>query len=218
MPNEPSAPRNVVPPDDELNAAFTPYIVAVGEVVNSWNKLQEQLNLVFVAISGMPKDMATSIWHSLRSDSLQRDMLLAAIAAIPQDGRLAIILSNLTTLVKHANELAPDRNNAIHAPVSLALDNGKLVPFPVHFHGNRLAKRLLDKNIILEFNRCRDEANVLKEYADKIETALRFPSYALPDKPALLDPSPTGTRASNPDRQTRKARRKRQSQSPPSID
>jgi hypothetical protein len=125
------------------------------------------------------------IWHSLRSDSLQREMLLAAIAAIPQDGRLAIILSNLTTLVKHANALAQDRNNAIHAPVSLALDNGKLVLFPVHFHGNRLAKRLLDKNIILEFNRCRDEANVLKEYAEKIETALRSPSYALPDKPAL---------------------------------
>jgi hypothetical protein len=215
MPNEPSAPPNVVPPDDELNAAFTPYIVAAGEVVNSWNKLQEQLNLVFAAITGMPKDMATSIWHSLRSDSLQRDMLLAAIAAVPHDGRLAIILSNLIALVKHANALAQDRNNAIHAPVSLAIGNGKLVPFPVHFHGDRLAKRLLGKNIILEFNRCRDETNVLKEYAEKIETALKFPSYALPDKPALLDASPTGIRASNPDRQARKARRKRQPQSSP---
>jgi hypothetical protein len=215
MPNEPSAPPNVVPPDDELNAAFTPYIVAAGEVVNSWNKLQEQLNLVFAAITGMPKDMATSIWHSLRSDSLQRDMLLAAIAAVPHDGRLAIILSNLIALVKHANALAQDRNNAIHAPVSLAIGNGKLVPFPVHFHGDRLAKRLLGKNIILEFNRCRDETNVLREYAEKIETALKFPSYALPDKPALLDASPTGIRASNPDRQARKARRKRQPQSSP---
>src|SRR5438067_1768160 len=74
-----------VPSDEALDAAFKPYIKAAGEVVNAWNKMQEQLNLVFVEVTGMSKDMATSIWHSMRSDSLQRDMLLAAVDAIPQD-------------------------------------------------------------------------------------------------------------------------------------
>ena len=204
-----------VPSDEAFDAAFEPYIKAAGEVVNAWNKMQEQLNLVFVEVTGMSKDMATSIWHSVRSDSLQRDMLLAAVDAILQDEdpkkrdtRMERILADLTDLVKHANKLAEDRNNAIHAPVSLAIDNGRLVPHPVHFHGNRLAKRLIGKNIILEFNRCHDEAKALREYADKIQTAFAFPSYTLPDRAALLDPLPIENRESNPDRQGRKARRK----------
>jgi hypothetical protein len=203
MTDKPSAPSAVVPGDDELNAAFAPYITAAGEVVNAWNKLQEQLNLVFVAVTGMPKDMATAIWHSVRSDRVQRDLLLAAIDAAAKgkwaDTRVDRASDDVSALVKHANTLAQDRNNAIHAPVSLSIDDDKkLVPFPVHFHGNRLAKRLLGKNIIVEFNRCRDEAIILKEYAEKIETALNHPSYAWPDRPALLKPP-----RKKPDKQSR---------------
>jgi hypothetical protein len=73
------ASQSVFNPDD-VDRAFAPYITAAGEVVNAWNKLQEQLCLVFVALTGMPKDMATAIWHSARSDAIQRDMLAAAIA------------------------------------------------------------------------------------------------------------------------------------------
>lgn len=186
-----SAP-SAVPPDDDLNAAFAPYIEAAGEVVNAWNRLQEALKGVFAAITKMPRDMAYAIWHSSRSDSSQREMLRAAIAATSDDepwmARLPDAKRDLMLLLQKAGKTGQTRNDAIHAPISLALDGGKLVVIPVYFNGNPRAENLKDKDIISEFNRCRDEAYILKEFADKAQTAINFPSYAWPDKPALLIP------------------------------
>jgi hypothetical protein len=193
-------PKAVVPPDDVLNDAFAPYITAAGAVVNAWNKLQEQLNKVFIAITGMPRDMASAIWHSARCDGLQRQMLSAAIAATPDDrwsGRLSSARDDLRALIRVANKLAEDRNDAVHAPVSLAIDNGRLIPIPAYFHGNPRATRLKGEDILSEFERCRETANILREFSEKIETALNFPSYAWPERPALLDPPPKKERVRN---------------------
>jgi hypothetical protein len=195
----------VVPDDDELEAAFAPYTQAAGEVINAWNKLQEQFNRLFVALTAMPRDMATAIWHSARCDSLQRQMLTAALAATPDEkwtGRLSAGKDDIRALIRCASDLAEDRNDAIHAPVSLAIDGAKLVPIPVYFNGNPRAKRLKGKDILVEFRRCRDTANLLREFAEKVETALSFPSYAWPDKPALLIPSPKKNRVRNQGRQS----------------
>jgi hypothetical protein len=210
MTDQPSA---TVPSYDALEAAFAPYITAAGEVVNAWNKLQKQLSLVFVATTGMPKDMATAIWHSVRSDAVQRDMLNAAIVETNPDiwkGRLSSAKDDLERLLKVANKLSKARNDAIHAPVALAIDNGKLIPFPNYFHGNPRAKNLKGKDIVTEFRRLRDNANTLREFAEKAETALNHASYAWPDRPALLEPPPKKNPEGNPDRQARKEWRQHQ--------
>jgi hypothetical protein len=188
----PQSPPSAIPPDEDLEAAFAPYIRAAGEVVNAWNRLQETLKDVFATITKMPRDMAFAIWHSSRSDSLQRDMLRAAIAATgdnePWVIRLPNAKSDLLLLLQKAGKIGEIRNDAIHAPVSLALDGGKLIIIPFYFNGNPRAKNLQNKDIVAEFERCRDEAYVLKEFAEKAETSINFPSYAWPDKPALLIP------------------------------
>ena len=184
--------QSAVPPDDALKAAFAPYIEAAGEVVNAWNRLHETLKDVFAAVTKMPREMAYAIWHSCRSDSLQREMLRAAIAATsdkePWVVRLPEAKSDLMLLLQRASKTGEIRNDAIHAPVSLALDGGKLVIIPVYFNGNPRAEKLKDKDIVAEFKRCRDDASILQEFAEKAVTAINFPRYPWPDKPALLIP------------------------------
>jgi hypothetical protein len=80
---------SAAPSDHEgLTAVIAPYIQAAGEVVHAWNRLQEALKEVFATVTKMPRPMAYSIWHSLRSDLSQRDMLRAAISALPDDDLL----------------------------------------------------------------------------------------------------------------------------------
>jgi hypothetical protein len=184
--------RSAIPPDDDLEVAFSPYIRAAGEVVNAWNRLQETLKDVFATITKMPRDMSHAIWHSSRSDSIQRDMLRAAIASTKDDEPWVVRLPNarrdLLLLLQKAGKISETRNDAIHAPVGLALDGGKLVITPFYFNGNPRAKNLQNKDVIAEFWRCRDEAYILREFAEKAETSINFASYAWPDKPALLVP------------------------------
>ncbi len=195
-----SAP-SAIPPDEDLEAAFAPYIGAAGEVVNAWNRLQETLKDVFAAITKIPRDMAFAIWHSSRSDSLQRNMLRAAIAATDDNEpwviRLPNAKSDLLLLLKKADKVGQIKNDAIHAPVSLAIDRGKLIIIPFYFNGNPRAKNVQNKDIVTEFERCRDEAYILKEFAENAKTSINSSSYEWPDKPALLIP---------PEKQKRKRR------------
>jgi hypothetical protein len=189
MPDEPSAPPSVVPSDDVLEAAFAPYINAVGRVVHHWNQLQESLGKLFAAVTGKG-NMALAIWHTPHSDRAQRDMLTAAIFATPTEtweSYSATAMADILALVSVANNVADRRNNAIHAPVSLAIDRRKLVPIPVYFHGNPRAMRLKNKDIITEFTACVVSAKQLREFAEKLETAINFASrYPWPDIPAPL--------------------------------
>lgn len=205
----PKPPERTFRPDDAEDA-FAPYLKAVGEVVNAWNKLQDQLLKIFLSITGMPQDMAAAVWHAPRSDSVQRDMLRAALRATPDDkwsGRLATARDDIFSLLNRADKLSEERNDAVHAPVSLAIDGDKLVPFPMYFFGHPKAIRLKGKDIVPEFKRCKDAAITLREYAEKIETGLNFSTYPWPDKPALLAPQQAKNQT-NPSRQARKEARR----------
>lgn len=179
-----------VPPDDELETAFSPYITAAGQVVHHWNQLQESLGKLFAAVTEKGS-MALAIWYTPHSDRAQRDMLTAAIHETSDDkwSRYSnTAKADILALVSEANSLADRRNDAIHAPVSLAIDKRKLVPIPVYFRGNPRALKLKDKDIIKEFNACVERARTLNEYAEKLETAINFSAhYAWPDIPTPLE-------------------------------
>jgi hypothetical protein len=151
--------------DEELEAAFAPYINAAGQVVHSWNQLQESLGKLFAAITGKAS-MALAIWHTPHSDRTQRDMLTAAINETSDEkwkGYSHTAKADILALVAVANGVADRRNNAIHAPVSLAIDRRKLVPIPIYFHGNPRALRLKDKDVIMEFNVCIKRSKELRD-------------------------------------------------------
>ena len=202
------------PEEDESDPSIlvhARYVIAAGEVVAAWNALQEELGGVFAAVTGLTEQMAGAIWHSVRSDSLQRQMLLAALCAAPESmwcGELASAKDELCSLVRYLNTLSEDRNNAIHAPIGLTSHDGEtMVLFPIENSGNPRSKRLRGKDIIAEFRRCRDAANELWEFTFFAARALKWPTSApWPDRPAQLGPPPKRSRASNPGRQSRKAR------------
>jgi hypothetical protein len=56
------------------------YISELGELLVSWNALQESFAELFCIVTGMPNNrIPSAIWHSIRSDKTQRDILTAAI-------------------------------------------------------------------------------------------------------------------------------------------
>jgi len=91
-------------------SAFEPYVAAVGRLNYAWNNLHETLSKLFVAIASptLP-NIILSVWHSTRSDRGQRDMLLAALVASPEDRwspRLPGPRNALIWLVQRVDELA----------------------------------------------------------------------------------------------------------------
>jgi hypothetical protein len=66
---------------EDTKQAFDAYVAAVGKVAHAWNYLHEQLGVLFVAVTGMERNVALSIWYSVRSDRAQREMLKAAVYA-----------------------------------------------------------------------------------------------------------------------------------------
>jgi hypothetical protein len=193
MSDDLSASDSVAPHDDEPEAIFAPYIQAAGGVVDAWNRLHETLKYLFVAITKMSENVGYAVWHSARSDSAQRAILRAATAATsdkePWVVRFPTAKDDLNALLQKANKIGEMRNDAIHAPVSLAHNNGRIVIVPFYFNGNPRAESLRNKDIVAEFNQCRDEAYILNAFSNEAEASIKFASRAWPDKPALLIPS-----------------------------
>jgi hypothetical protein len=100
---------------------FDAYVAAVGRVAHAWNYLHEKLGVLFVAVSGMERNLALSIWYSVTNDHFQREMLKAAVSATNSErsAKLPKAPDDLKWLLDRAAEVADARNNAVHAPCSL---------------------------------------------------------------------------------------------------
>jgi hypothetical protein len=96
----------------------------------------------FAAVTSNGK-IALAIWYTPHSDRTQRDMLTAAINETLDEkwARYSpTAKADILALVSEADSVADRRNDAIHAPVSLAIDKRKLVIIPLYFHGNPYSK------------------------------------------------------------------------------
>jgi hypothetical protein len=109
---------------EETKKAFDAYVAAVGKVAYAWNYLHEELGKLFVVVSGAEREVALSIWYSVRNDGAQREMLRAAVNATNSERseRLPKAPDDLKWLLDRANDLADARNNAVHAPCSLYIE------------------------------------------------------------------------------------------------
>lgn len=176
------------PTDDEIKAAYVPYVQAVGEVSHAWNYLIESLGQVFAQVVAADRRIALAIWYSTDSDRSQIKMLKAAISASPTTRwlpRLPRAHEDLTWLVDKASSLAEDRNNAIHAPCSIYTSETGTEMGASFFNGNPRAKKLQGKKLLLEFAYCTHFAQRLTNFARSAETALAFEQYPWPERPAL---------------------------------
>jgi hypothetical protein len=115
-----------LPTNEETKAAFERYTLAVGKVVHAWNYLHEKLGQLFVVLSGSDRNIALAIWYSTFNDRAQRLMLRAAVIASGANRwPNPSAKDDMIWLLDHADDLAEQRNNAIHTPCSLYICGAK---------------------------------------------------------------------------------------------
>jgi hypothetical protein len=117
-------------------------------------------------------------WYAIRSDTKQREKLRSAIIETTS-GRWKKSLrapGDLKWLLDRADKLANDRNNAVHAPCSLYLrgDGSSEVMAAVRSAnaGNRRAKNLEGKDLLIEFHWCAAYAMRLGQFAGMLAPAM----------------------------------------------
>lgn len=191
-----------LPTDEEIDAvsaALNPYFIALGRVAHSWNHLHEELGKLFCSVTGLELHRGMTIWHKLKSDRSQRDILRGAITARCQEPDWVVkrpkVAEAIIDLLNEVNTLAERRNNAIHAPCSVAL-HGSRKDFeivPVTFFGNDKARRLIGKDIIEEFKWYERCADTLKKYTTTCRLAVDAGLSSL-EKPQM----PTRGQADHP--------------------
>lgn len=178
------------PADQEIKDAFAKYVSALGRVAHSWNFLQEDLGKLFQSITDMDYQMASAIWYSTNSDRIQRDMLRAAVNSWPESKWKPIgdrVQGDLLALVKEADNLAPRRNDAVHAPCSIATDGKGSFLYPAFFFGNTSAKSLKSRmkytTLLQQFSWYEACAETLSRFARGAHSSVQYPSrFPWPDK------------------------------------
>jgi hypothetical protein len=162
--------------DDSIEASFTPYVTALGRVAHAWNHLQEHLAQLFCLVSGINDAMGLAIWHALKSDRSQRDILEAAVNVASSDPdwieTTPHAKADLLWLLKKANKVAEQRNNAIHAPCGLSIDEGEFEIIPETWYQNPRAGKLRGTDVLREFDWYEKSADTLMQFARAIYTAL----------------------------------------------
>jgi hypothetical protein len=176
------------PTDDEARQAFEKYCVAVGKVCHAWNYFHEKLGQLFDRFSPVDSPTALRMWYSKFQDRWQRNELRNAVDAVGSWPN-STAKDDVIWLLDRADELAEDRNNAIHAPCSLYVggrEDGGSVMGPAFFNGHPRARNLLGKKIIAEFEWCEQYTECLTRFSMQIETAFAFPGkYPWPHRPTI---------------------------------
>jgi hypothetical protein len=177
---------------------FDPYVSALGQLALAWNDLHEALAGLFWTVMSPPlhegveiNHVPIHVWHSLRSDLAQREMLRAAVEhpnANWSGERYKWFAEDVVWILKKVMELSTARNDAIHSPLfltpSVSMGPERLSPFEWTFNPRAigLAKR---RNLLGEFHYCRDVAIVLHDYCRFIGLALVNPGRTWPGRPGL---------------------------------
>jgi hypothetical protein len=138
----------------------------------------------FARLSSSDRETALQAWYSTFNDRWQRDKLRKAIEDVvswPNPTAKA----DVVWLLDRADDLAEDRNNAIHAPCCLYVDGGTVMG-AAFFSGNSRAKNLNGKKLIAEFEWCERYTEVLSVFVQKLETGFAFADkYPWPERLTL---------------------------------
>ena len=172
---------------------FAPYVTALGRFALAWNELQAKLCDLFsiVALDRAPRigDMInyvpTHIWHAIRSDRSQRDMLEAAI----MHSKIATgpeLQEHGKCLCEMVANLENRRNDILHSPLiqwQKGAAETKIIPNV--FGKNPRALQLASvEDVLEEITSATNYAIELSAYALGILAALLGPSAPWPSKPA----------------------------------
>ena len=100
--------------------SFRPYVIALGQLALAWNDLHETLAILFCTVMGSGYvNQFLAVWHAVKSDRSQRDILMASISShrnFPDDQRKRL-QTEIEWICARANALEDMRNDALHSPL-----------------------------------------------------------------------------------------------------
>ena len=186
---------------------FDPYTKALGQLALAWNELHETLSVVFcMVMGGGLVNQFLAIWHEIKVDRAQRDILLAAARAGQMNGSpFPRLVADLEWIWTKAREVEDARNDALHSPLwGSHRGPGASVVVPMTGLGHVRAKKLGAKDLLSEFRWCRDAAVVLTAFARELDHAMQGYGLAWPDRPDW--PNRGQTKKKKPHRQAGQAK------------
>ncbi len=173
---------------------FEPFIRAIGQSTLLWNDLHEWLgHLYTIAMGAGYVTVYLRAWNAITNDRAKRDMLLAAaqFTFVDEAGRFQTDLQRksfdaIKYLCDESRKLEDDRNNAIHAPLRSSY-TGRREVYAASAFGNIRARNLENKYLLKEYERLRDTARLLRNYAAEVHDPMCGKPLAWPDTPKLPD-------------------------------
>ena len=191
-----------MPTEQETALAFEAYCLALGKVAHAWNYLFERIGRLFVAVIRADEGVCEAIWNSSDNDRLKIGMFKAALDSAGTDRwpDYPIMKADLKWLLDTVAALTDARNSAIHAPCSLAVGPNQAQMATSIFSGHARAKKLLGKDILIEFDWLERWTEELSMFVCAIESAVSVPGTwpKRPGKPdrrtkqSLPHPTPPG--------------------------
>lgn len=125
--------RESLPP---TNLAFRPYVTALGQLALAWNELHETMCLLFCTVMGGGFiGQYLAVWHTIKSDRAQREVLFAAISSDTNrpinDPSYEHLKGEIKWICGKADSLEETRNNALHSPLFASGDNQALLSLQI---------------------------------------------------------------------------------------
>lgn len=172
--------------------AFRPYVVALGQIALAWNGLHTEMAVLFAAIMGGGfSNQFFAVWHAIKNDRAQRDMLLAATKSLADrksNQEREALIEAVTWICEKANTVEDKRNDALHSPLwgyRRGL-SGEAVVTPVTGLGHERAEKLATrKSLLAEFRWCRDASIVIADYVWALQRFLSGRTHSWPETPSL---------------------------------
>jgi hypothetical protein len=182
------------PTDGEINVAFADYSHFLGRVVHSWNRLHERLAELFAVVMGGSQRVALAVWHSSLNDRAQRNMLETAVKTVSDDRwerKFPQAKTDLIWPIAEINSLSAHRDNAVHAPAVLTINDRHIEMAAIQYTQHKRAKNLVGKELLVEFDYYARKSDAYGDFTGSVSACLQLYNYASwPDRPPQLNRRP----------------------------
>jgi len=203
--------------DKKWRDIYGPVATELGHAVIAWNRMHDNLGLLFTQVLGLkakePTKMlaALAVWHSSDNDRIMREALLEAAAA-RFSGRRKAIFEDIKWLVDRARSLAADRNTAVHALFKIIEESdGSFKVVPDADSGHPKSLKLKNADLVAEFKSYALCATLLSHHAEMIAGHLwNSHEYAWRERPVLPPKWQHMTQAEQRQQKADKSRLRRQ--------
>jgi hypothetical protein len=171
---------------------------ALGRVSLVWTELHETMASTFAAlVSPDAPTLAWAIWNSVNNDRTLRGMLKAAVLwRLPKEDVRCV---ELCWALDQMDSLENKRNDALHSPYTIVIEEGSLRLIPNYYRGNKRALNLADKDLAIELKSYEKNIWTITRYVSAVSAAIdrstgrnalaRAALIILPPRPTLPKPA-----------------------------